>query len=128
MTGKFVAVRKADALIRQLPPPYEREVRLYTSPRTHAIEGHAVGMSVIPPGQASSAHVHDNEQEIWFVVSGRGEAEIGGEKVALEPEMLVTIKPGNEHPVKNTGDEELKILFFYVPAGPEGQILDDTFR
>ena len=39
-------------------------------------------------------HAEDGQEEVYFVLRGGGEVEIGGERIALDPEMAVSIKSG----------------------------------
>lgn len=39
-------------------------------------------------------HAEDGQEEVYFVLRGSGEVEIDGERVPLNPETAVSIKPG----------------------------------
>ncbi|MBD3295878.1 MAG: cupin domain-containing protein [Candidatus Omnitrophica bacterium] len=58
---------------------------------------------------------HEGSDQWLFVLSGRGEAIVAGQKTPLEKGTLVLVEAGESHEVSNTGDEPLKTLDFYAP-------------
>ena len=82
-----------------------------------------MGMVILPPGQTSSAHSHQAEQEVWYVISGQGSVRIGADQVAIRPDTVVVAPPGVSHQLVNDGDEDLKAIWIFTPAGPEADYL-----
>jgi len=61
---------------------------------------------------------HDQEsEEVYFVISGRGEMCIGDERRELRGGQAVFIPPGSFHQITNIGDVPLTMLYCYGPAG-----------
>lgn len=61
---------------------------------------------------------HDQEsEEVYFVVSGRGEMCIGDERQELSGGQAVNIPPGSFHQITNIGDDPLTMIYCYGPAG-----------
>jgi mannose-6-phosphate isomerase-like protein (cupin superfamily) len=61
---------------------------------------------------------HDQEsEEVYFVISGRGEMCIGEERRELHDGQAVNIPPGSFHQITNIGDTPLVMLYCYGPAG-----------
>ena len=61
---------------------------------------------------------HDQEsEEVYFVISGRGEMCIGDERRELSDGQAVFIPPGSFHQITNIGDAPLTMLYCYGPAG-----------
>jgi mannose-6-phosphate isomerase-like protein (cupin superfamily) len=58
---------------------------------------------------------HRGADQWLFVVSGRGVAIVEGERVELREGTLVLISRGETHEIRNTGEESLRTLNFYVP-------------
>lgn len=107
-------------------PPYHRELKVLLSPRIHGTSPQiSIGMVTIPPGESGNEHCHSVEQEAWYVISGRGKLKIGKMEVDLEPEMVVVAPAGEKHQIINTGNEPLKTLFLFTPAGPEEPFIID---
>ena len=64
-------------------------------------------------GGPDNTHPHSDQ---WlFVVSGEGEATVGGRDVHLSPGTLLLIEAGEPHEVRNTGDSPLETLSVYAP-------------
>ena len=57
----------------------------------------ALGFSIFPAGSAPPGHVHPAEEEMIFVVSGRGRLTTDATVVDLTPELQVYIPPGLAH-------------------------------
>ena len=61
---------------------------------------------------------HDQEsEEVYFVISGRGEMCIDDERRELCGGQAVFIGPGSFHQITNIGDTPLVMLYCYGPAG-----------
>jgi mannose-6-phosphate isomerase-like protein (cupin superfamily) len=61
---------------------------------------------------------HNQEQEeIYFILEGEGEACLGAERTVLRAGQALYIPPGVHHQLTNTGDAPLKMIYCYGPAG-----------
>jgi mannose-6-phosphate isomerase-like protein (cupin superfamily) len=61
---------------------------------------------------------HSQEQEeVYFVLEGRGEMCLGEERQILEGGQAVYIPSGVFHQMTNLGDTPLRMLYCYGPAG-----------
>jgi mannose-6-phosphate isomerase-like protein (cupin superfamily) len=61
---------------------------------------------------------HNQEQEeVYFVVSGAGEACLGKERASLRAGQALYIPPREFHQLTNTGDEPLVMIYCYGPGG-----------
>jgi mannose-6-phosphate isomerase-like protein (cupin superfamily) len=102
------------------PPPHQRELKILLSPALQAVsKGLSMGLVVLPPGESGDPHVHDDSQEAWYVISGKGKLRVGSEVAQLAPDMVVVAPAKLEHQIINDGNEPLKALFLFSPAGPE---------
>ena len=68
----------------------------------------------IRPGETVPAHVHQDEDQVYFVVSGEGFVELNGERTDVGASSSVLIPLGTEHAITNTGPEPLDYVFFVV--------------
>lgn len=73
------------------------------------------GMNCFLPGQAHHAHVHADQDKLYYVLAGQGEAQVGEEIHAVRAGDLVLAKAGVLHGVKNTGPEPLSVLVVFGP-------------
>lgn len=104
----------------KVPSPHERVLKVIVSPELGGSEDLTVLLSIIRPNNTTGMHTHDST-EIMYVVNGRGIAIVGDEKREIKTDIVLIAPRGVPHEVKNTGDETLKIVCFYVPAlKPEG--------
>jgi mannose-6-phosphate isomerase-like protein (cupin superfamily) len=73
-------------------------------------------------GKTSSAVVHRTVEEIWFVISGRGEMwRKQGEReetVALEPGVCLTIPAGTQFQFRASSSEAVAAIGITMPPWP----------
>lgn len=70
-------------------------------------------VTVMEPGEAPPLHKHDDTEQVFYVLSGRGRLHIGPDAEdmgPLEPGDLVRIPPSTWHRVPCVGDEPLRYL------------------
>jgi mannose-6-phosphate isomerase-like protein (cupin superfamily) len=76
-----------------------------------------VAVTRIAAGGVYGVHVDDYSQ-VFFVLEGRGEAEVGGERVPLEPAVILRTQAGDPHGLWAAADVPLVVLT--VNTYPEG--------
>jgi mannose-6-phosphate isomerase-like protein (cupin superfamily) len=87
---------------------------LFSSDRTNT-HGLTVGIADIPVGAPRPARGHLHEQaEVYVVLSGRGEVVIEGASTKVAPGDSVFIHGNVEHMAVNTGNEVLRLLYFFA--------------
>jgi mannose-6-phosphate isomerase-like protein (cupin superfamily) len=70
-------------------------------------------ISVMEPGEAPPLHKHDDTEQVFYVLSGKGRVVIGADEDdmgEIGPGDLVRIPPGTWHRVPCVGDEPLRYL------------------
>jgi mannose-6-phosphate isomerase-like protein (cupin superfamily) len=55
------------------------------------------------------------QQEVLYIVDGRGQLHLDGRTHELEPNMGVFLAPGEAYAVENTGAEDLHVLSVLAP-------------
>lgn len=68
------------------------------------------GSMVIKPGCSIGLHRHDNEEEIYYIISGGGLAEDNGIRQPVKPGDIILTGNGASHSIENTGSEDLIVL------------------
>ena len=97
--------------------PAGRLTRVLAGPGAPAEPDHFVmGHVTIYPGGEVPGHAHSQE-EVYFIVSGRGTIDLGGEVTPVGAGSYVAIPPMQEHALRNTAKEDLVMLFCYAPKG-----------
>jgi mannose-6-phosphate isomerase-like protein (cupin superfamily) len=120
----MITMKSSEAPSLVTAAPFERELKVLLSPLLQEkVQGFSVGMTLLPPGNATSDHVHDNEVEAWLIISGEGEAKLGAEKKRVSPETAIFVPPNTSHQLVNTGSEELRMFWVYSPPGAEKAVL-----
>jgi mannose-6-phosphate isomerase-like protein (cupin superfamily) len=98
-----------------------------TEPGTHKGGGETIGYSffakapgmrlvfrkrALKPGSGIGYH-EQKEDEIYYVISGRGIMTLDGKEVEVGPGTAILTRPGSSHGLKQTGTEDLVILINY---------------
>jgi mannose-6-phosphate isomerase-like protein (cupin superfamily) len=73
----------------------------------------SLGLYVLAAGSADTQSPHE-EDEIYYVVSGRGSILVGGEQRPVRPGSIVFVAKEVEHRFVDI-EEELSILVFFAP-------------
>jgi quercetin dioxygenase-like cupin family protein len=126
-----------------LPPPYTRpnptKVRRAGLGRSRWFEGHLVTPLVtaaesrqfavmdfrVTPGTESARHVHQNEDELYYILDGEAEFVIGEETHAGFPGTLVFVPRGMPHHLKVTSGA-LRALLILTPPGFERFLIEHS--
>lgn len=83
----------------------------------------AVEWARLPPGGISGEHLHTRTEEVYFVVSGKGEIVLNGVRSPVSAGDLVLTGVGTTHGLVNTGDEELHWLVIEVASPATAAVL-----
>jgi mannose-6-phosphate isomerase-like protein (cupin superfamily) len=70
------------------------------------------------PGYVGPMHQHEVEHA-WYILSGQGTITIGDETWDIGPDMAIFAPIGVPHQVACTGNEPMRYVVVYAPAGPE---------
>jgi len=97
------------------PPPNARTLKHLAAPWTLGTQQLWVGLSEIDPGSTSNLQSHENE-EVFYVVTGRGRVEVGGETAEIAAGSVVLVPSNAPHRLVNSGAEVLKVLCAAAPA------------
>jgi mannose-6-phosphate isomerase-like protein (cupin superfamily) len=79
-----------------------------------------IDLSVLGPGADIGSHTHatDNE-ELYVVISGKGWMALDGQEFEVGPGDVIVNRPGGTHGLRNTGEDDLRIVVIEVEAQPE---------
>ena len=77
----------------------------------------SLGYVTLEPRGGQVPWHNQDQEEIYFIVEGRGEACIGGARQVLAAGQAVYIPPRQYHQLTNLGDTPLKMIYCYGPAG-----------
>jgi len=73
------------------------------------------GLNCFLPGQQHAAHVHADQDKLYYVLSGTGEAQVGEDLRQVAQGDLILAPAGVAHGLKNTGPSPLVVLVVFAP-------------
>jgi len=85
-------------------------IRELMHPAQHANRLQSLAEATVAPRSATQLHRHQQSEEIYHIVSGRGEMVLGETRFAIGAGDSVCIAPGTAHAVLNNGDTDLVFL------------------
>jgi len=93
-----------------------RDVYVFIGSEKLKGENLTVGMTEVPPETAMKPHVHEDREEVIFIIEGTGEAIVGDSIEELRPETAVLFPIGVTHRVVNKSSGVLKFVFCFNPV------------
>ncbi|WP_049995889.1 cupin domain-containing protein [Halococcus sediminicola] len=78
------------------------------------------------PGQAVRRHTQINQEELFFVVEGKGCLEIGNEEVALRAGDTLVVEPGPWR--RLIAETEMRVFAVGAPNLPDDVIFEDELE
>ena len=77
----------------------------------------------IKPGEDIGKETHTDNDQVLYLVSGRGTVYLDGQESEFNPGDCVLVPAGTEHNFTTVGDESMKIITTYSPPHhPEGTV------
>lgn len=113
MGNKFV--REQDVEGDRIGPPHQRVIRHLAAPWTMGTTQLWLGTSSVDPGFTSNAHSHEEQEEVFYCVSGSGQIRVDDEVYAVEPGDVVFAPAKSEHQLINNGEEVFKVVAAVAP-------------
>ena len=74
-----------------------------------------VVLGIIDPGGQAEPHFHSDIEQVIYLLEGRMEVGMRGEKERMEPGDAVYFPPGEKHQVDVLGDQPARLLVIYAP-------------
>jgi mannose-6-phosphate isomerase-like protein (cupin superfamily) len=108
-------IREQDVEGDRIGPPHQRVIRHLVTPENMGIKNLWLGTSAVDPGFTSNAHAHEDQEEVFYCISGKGRIRVDDEEVILEPGVAVYVPPKGVHQLINDGDEILKVVSAVSP-------------
>jgi mannose-6-phosphate isomerase-like protein (cupin superfamily) len=80
------------------------------------------GIIEIAPGRVLEAHVHQREDDAFYILEGEMTFAFGEEETSAPPGTFVLVPPGVTHAFRNDGDRPVRMLNIHAPAGFDRRI------
>jgi len=69
------------------------------------------------PGEGVSRHVHDRDEEFYYILEGAYEMQASNERFSAEAGSMVVIPRDVPHEFRNAGDVPARALMIFRPGG-----------
>jgi mannose-6-phosphate isomerase-like protein (cupin superfamily) len=80
------------------------------------------GIIEMAPGRGIEAHVHEDEDDSFYILEGEMTFFFGDETAVASPSTFVLVPPGVSHGFKNEGGVPVRMLNVHAPAGFDRRI------
>lgn len=70
-------------------------------------------------------HSHKTHEELYVIISGKGEYEVDGEKMDVSEGSVIRVSPAGVRALRNTSDEEMVMMCIQYEAKPISSFMDD---
>jgi quercetin dioxygenase-like cupin family protein len=112
----------AKAVIRM--PGQGKELTLAGKPLAFLVTGEDTKHTsmfewTVPAGFSTGLHIHQVQEETFYVLEGECEWQIGDQNVRAKPGTYVFIPPGVPHNIANSTDKPARMIMTVSPPGHE---------
>jgi len=70
--------------------------------------------NIIPPRSSVGVHQHNNDEEYYYILSGKGIMTLNDEEFEVEEGDLTGVYPGGSHGLENKSDNDLRVLVICI--------------
>lgn len=77
-------------------------------------------LETINEGDGPPPHIHENGSELFYILEGEVDVEVGDNKERLKPGGCAFVPPNTRHFYKKVGPGPHRMLLIYSPAGFAG--------
>jgi quercetin dioxygenase-like cupin family protein len=107
--------------------PGDRVSFLATGADSHG--GCFIAEGVLAPGGGPPPHIHQSEDESFYMLEGSATFQAGGQTIHAKPGDFIHVPRGMVHSIKNEDTVPAKALIIISPAGPKGmqQFFEESF-
>lgn len=98
-----------------------------TEPDERTMSRVTAGLITFYPFSSQPEHSHRREEQVLYIVSGRGEQIVDGVRYPITSGSYFHIRPHSRHVVVNNSAEDLRVLVIYIyyPLSPFGRESDE---
>ncbi len=116
MAAKKATLRRMKE-IKSISPPKHTHTDSFVlvNPATVGCKNIEFFLTEIRPGGEAEEDIHPISEHAYFIISGRGQAVVEGEKFTVEPGDCLYITPGAKHGIKPIGTETLRFAVWMTP-------------
>ena len=78
--------------------------------------------AVLAPDGGPPPHIHQRDDETFYLLEGAVEFRLGDETIAARPGDSVSVPRGTVHSFRNAGTETARMMLTFTPAGVEPRV------
>jgi quercetin dioxygenase-like cupin family protein len=94
-----------------------RDVNIFIGIDTEVSSDHiTMGLTEVPPHTAMDPHVHEDKEEIIYVIEGEGYSVVNDVKEKVEKYTAVLFPERITHQMVNDSDKTMKFVFMFNPV------------
>ena len=71
-----------------------------------------ISLAKLQPTLSYERHTHDDHEEVYYIIAGRGNIKIGNEKTKFRDGDIIYIPEKSAHSITNDGEEMVEFLAF----------------
>ena len=90
-------------------------IRELMHPTQQGNRNQSLAEAIVPVGTTTLLHRHLQSEELYHITAGEGVMQLGAEQFTVSVGDTILVPPSTPHAIKNSGDEELKILCCCAP-------------
>ncbi|CEP66798.1 RmlC-like jelly roll fold [Moorella glycerini] len=120
--GRDQVITRVNIKLAAFQPATGRRVAELVSAKTTGAAGVTCRLVEIyseDQGGARQPHVHEDVEEVIYVLQGEGKAWVDGEEIDITPGDLIVIPIKARHRIINPGVGDLRLLCFFPAAAVE---------
>ena len=118
----MILIDTCNAEGKLIPEPYKRLIKVIFSKDINSVNEITFSSVSIYPSSKTDCHSHDRP-ELIYVISGEGILFFKGKEYILKEGFAIWVIAGEEHQLKNTGLDFLKIVTVFVPGYKSDEII-----
>jgi len=92
------------------------QIRELLAHRNSCIRKQSLAEARLDINASTAPHYHPETEEIYYILDGQGEMQIGKEKQTVHEGDAIAIPPGEVHQITNTSDVILRFLCCCAPG------------
>lgn len=93
----------------------DSEIRELMHPSVHGNSKQSLAEATILPGSSTRLHKHQSSEELYHILSGNGKMILEDRHFSIAAGDTICIRPGAQHMVTNTGNQDIVILCCCAP-------------
>lgn len=90
-------------------------IRLLLDSLNAPVRHQSLAEATVPAGGSTERHYHRESEELYYLIEGRGEMEVEGDRSAVRPGDAILIPPGSWHQLTASDEGRLRLLCCCAP-------------